>query len=179
MGIYRCEKASFCVKVQLKVWLLSTPKQVTIFADGACIPNPGPGGWAILLQFADVTAEMVGAEPRSTNLRMEIMAVVQGLECLKEPCDVHLVSDSDYVCDGIGKWLSRWKAHGWKSSGGDPVKHIDLWTRLDDLLAIHRIQVLRPETKVDLKLNARVDALANDAAIRQVKSRLTYVKMSD
>lgn len=155
---------------------MSTRKVVMLFADGACIPNPGPGGWAFRLQLDTTAAEMSGPEPRSTNLRMEIVAVIKGIQRLKEPCDVTLYTDSDYVYDGLTRWLASWKKQGWKTSSRDPVKNLDLWMELDKLLVSHRVKVEHPTTDQEIQLNARVDQFANKAATTQVGSDISYFR---
>jgi ribonuclease HI len=157
---------------------MNARKHVLLFSDGACIPNPGPGGWAFRLQFEHTAAEMFGAEPRSTNLRMEILAAMQGLQHLKEPCDVLLITDSDYVCDGLTRWLPKWRERCWKTSEGNSVKNVDLWMQAAALVLIHRLQTERPTTKLAVALNARVDQLANHAAVNQVSSPLVYVSVN-
>jgi ribonuclease HI len=119
---------------------------------------------------------MFAAAADSTNLRMELVAVIQGLLQLKEPCEIVLVSDSDYVCDGLTTWLPKWKKNGWKTSAGDPVKHLDLWMELDRLSAIHLVRIERPKSNRDIQLNARVDELANRAATTRDTSQLTYLR---
>lgn len=151
-------------------------KHVVLFADGACIPNPGPGGWAFRLQIDGIAAEMSGVEPVSTNLRMELVAVVKGLQHLKETCEVELVSDSEYIADGLTKWLPNWKKHQWKTSEGNPVKNLDLWMELDNLVSTHEIQVGRPQSNREIQLNARVDGLANRAAIQHCGTSLIYIR---
>ena len=107
---------------------------VEIWTDGGCKPNPGPGGWAAILKYGGVERELSGADPATTNNRMELMAVIQALEALKRPCAVTLYLDSQYVLKGITEWLPGWKAKGWKTASKQPVKNVELWKRLDDLL---------------------------------------------
>lgn len=159
----------------MKIAKMDAQRTVTLFADGACIPNPGPGGWAFRLQINNIAAEMFGSETESTNLRMELMAVVSGLRHLKKSCHVVLVSDSDYICDGLTRWLSKWKQHEWKTSAGDPVKNLDLWMELDRLVTTHRVNARRPESPREFLLNARVDELANRAAVAKASNDLTYL----
>ena len=109
---------------------MSERKQVGVHTDGACLGNPGPGGWAALLRWRDVERELAGAEPDTTNNRMELMAAIAALEALREPCDVVLHTDSQYVRQGITLWLPNWVRRNWKTAGGDPVKNRDLWERL-------------------------------------------------
>lgn len=139
-------------------------KQVEAHTDGACLGNPGPGGWGALLRYGRRERELSGFEAETTNNRMELMAAIQALEALSEPCEVVLHTDSQYVQKGITEWIRGWQAKGWKTSGGDPVKNQDLWQRL--LAATQRHQVRWQWVKghaghVD---NERVDGLARDAA---------------
>lgn len=101
-------------------------KQVDVHTDGACLGNPGPGGWAALLRWRGIERELSGGEPLTTNNRMELMAAIMALEALKEPCEVILTTDSQYVRQGITEWLPGWLRRGWKTASGDPVKNRDL-----------------------------------------------------
>ena len=107
---------------------------VEIYTDGACKGNPGPGGWGVLMQSGATRKELYGGEPSTTNNRMELMAVIQALEALKRPCAVTLYLDSQYVLKGITEWMPGWKAKGWRTASKQPVKNVELWKRLDDLL---------------------------------------------
>lgn len=108
--------------------------QVEIYTDGACKGNPGPGGWGVLLKSGGTEKELFGGEPATTNNRMELMAVIQALEALKRPCAITLYLDSQYVLKGITEWMPGWKAKGWRTASKQPVKNVELWKRLDDLL---------------------------------------------
>jgi ribonuclease HI len=110
-------------------------KRVTIHSDGACLGNPGPGGWAALLEYGTVKKELVGGDIATTNNRMEIQAAIQALKQLKEPCDVELFTDSEYLREGITKWIHNWKAQNWKKN----VKNKDLWHELDAISAKHKV----------------------------------------
>jgi len=137
---------------------------VTIYTDGACKGNPGPGGWGVLLRSSDGTEkEMFGGERETTNNRMEMTAVIQALSALKRPCDVTLHLDSQYVLKGITEWLSGWKAKGWKTAAKQPVKNVDLWQQLDQLVASHghRIDWRWVKGHAGDPGNERADALAN------------------
>jgi len=136
---------------------------VRIYTDGACRGNPGPGGWGALLSFRGHEKELYGAEPQTTNNRMELMAAIVSLESLKRPCKVHLTTDSQYVKKGITEWLPRWKSRGWKTADKKPVKNMDLWQRLDVAVARHEIEWhwVRGHTGHDG--NERADELANRA----------------
>jgi ribonuclease HI len=118
---------------------MSALKAVEIHTDGACLGNPGPGGWAALLRYRGKERELAGGEPLTTNNRMELMAAIVGLETLCEPCAITLHTDSQYVRQGITEWLPGWVRRGWKTSGGDPVKNRDLWERLQAACTRHRI----------------------------------------
>ena len=108
--------------------------KVIIYTDGACKGNPGPGGWGVLLKAEGVERELFGGEDLTTNNRMELMAVIEALRALKRPCDVTLFLDSEYVRKGITEWVKGWKARGWKTASKQPVKNVDLWQVLDDLV---------------------------------------------
>lgn len=116
-----------------------TVERVEIFTDGACSGNPGPGGWAALLRFRGIERWMNGAEPATTNNRMELIAALRALESLKKPCEVDLTTDSQYLKHGVEKWMAGWKRNGWRTSGREPVKNRDLWEALDAVLAQHRV----------------------------------------
>ena len=136
---------------------------VEMFTDGACLGNPGPGGWAALLRFKGTEREVAGGEKLTTNNRMEMMAVIQALTALKRPCAVTLHLDSQYVLKGITEWLPGWKAKGWKTASKQPVKNVDLWQRLDELVATggHRIDWRWVKGHAGDPGNERADALAN------------------
>jgi ribonuclease HI len=114
--------------------------KVAIFTDGACRGNPGPGGWAALLQYEDSEKEISGGEPWTTNNRMELMAAIAALEGLKRPCTVVITTDSQYVKNGITKWINAWKRNGWRTASKGKVKNMDLWKRLDAAIAKHSVQ---------------------------------------
>jgi ribonuclease HI len=133
---------------------------VEIFTDGACSGNPGPGGWAAILRYRGVEKELSGFEPMTTNNRMEMMAAIRGLEALKRPCRVRLVTDSQYLRDGITKWIDGWKARGWRTAGKEPVKNVDLWQRLERAMAPHVIEWHWVRGHAGHRENMRADALA-------------------
>jgi ribonuclease HI len=115
-------------------------KKIELFSDGACSGNPGPGGWGAILRYKNVEKEFSGAEPNTTNNRMELMGVIAALESLKEPCDVLVTTDSKYVVDAFEKnWLENWQRNGWKTAGKKPVKNQELWERLLELAKIHSL----------------------------------------
>ena len=115
-------------------------KTVVIHTDGACSGNRGPGGWGVRMVYGDHVRRLCGGEPATTNNRMEMMAAIQALEGLKQPCEVVLHTDSQYVMKGITEWLAGWKARGWRTASKQPVKNQDLWQRLDAAQARHQVQ---------------------------------------
>jgi ribonuclease HI len=143
---------------------------VEIYTDGACRGNPGPGGWAALLRMGDREREISGAEPHTTNNRMELTAVIRALQALKRPVQARLYTDSEYVRRGISEWLPAWKARGWRTADRKPVKNQDLWQQLDELARNHRIEWHWVPGHAGVPDNERVDRLANaaiDALSRQ------------
>ena len=116
---------------------------VDLFTDGACSGNPGPGGWGVILRWRGTDKELCGGEAETTNNRMEMQAVLEGLSALKRPCQVHIHTDSQYVLKGVTEWLSGWKARGWKTADKKPVKNEDLWRALDEALARQGITQIR------------------------------------
>jgi ribonuclease HI len=136
---------------------------VTIHTDGACSGNPGPGGWGAILESGDKMRELSGAEGHTTNNRMEMMAAISALEALKRPCTVDLHTDSQYLKDGITKWITNWKRNGWRTADKKPVKNIDLWQRLDTALAQHELRWHWVKGHAGHDLNERADQLAREA----------------
>jgi len=136
------------------------PALVEIFTDGACRGNPGPGGWGVILRYGTLERELCGGEIETTNNRMELMAAIQGLESLKRPVKVRLYTDSQYLRDGITKWIKGWKAKGWLTAGREPVKNRDLWQRLDQARASHEIDFQWVRGHAGHPENERADALA-------------------
>jgi ribonuclease HI len=141
-------------------------KHVEIFTDGACLGNPGPGGWAALLRHADKQRELSGGEEATTNNRMEMMAAIAALEALTAPCRIDLYTDSQYVQRGIGEWLPGWVRRGWKTAGGDAVKNQDLWQRLQAAVAGHQVSWHWVKGHAGHPENERVDQLAREQATR-------------
>jgi ribonuclease HI len=137
--------------------------KVSIYTDGACRGNPGPGGWGAILRHGEHEKEMSGSEKATTNNRMELMAAIRALESLKRPCDVTLTTDSQYVRLGITEWLTKWKRNGWKTAGRQPVKNQDLWQRLDAAAARHRVHWKWIKGHSGHPENERADELANQA----------------
>ncbi|SEL37971.1 ribonuclease HI [Atopomonas hussainii] len=134
---------------------------VEIFTDGACKGNPGPGGWGALLCYKGHEHELWGGERDTTNNRMELTAAIQALATLKRPCDVRLVTDSEYVMKGINEWMPGWKKRGWKTAAKQPVKNADLWQQLDEQAARHKIEWRWVRGHTGHPGNERADALAN------------------
>jgi len=140
-------------------------KSVEVHTDGACLGNPGPGGWAALLRYRGKERELSGGETLTTNNRMELMAAIVALETLSEGCVVTLHTDSQYVRQGITEWMPGWVRRNWKTSGGDPVKNRDLWERLHAACTRHRIDWRWVKGHSGDPDNERVDQLARAAAI--------------
>ena len=134
---------------------------VTIHTDGACKGNPGPGGWGALLAWGAREKELFGGEAQTTNNRMELTAVIRALESLKRPCEIELYTDSQYVKQGIERWIHGWKRNGWLTSDRKPVKNAELWRALEAAAARHRIRWHWVKGHNDHPGNTRADALAN------------------
>ena len=139
-----------------------TLKAVTIYTDGACSGNPGPGGWGAILSHGGHRKELSGGEPETTNNRMELTAAIAALEALKGRCSVDLYTDSNYVKDGIGKWIHGWKKNGWKTADKKPVKNAELWQRLDEARARHEIKWHWVKGHAGHPENERADELARE-----------------
>lgn len=136
-------------------------KNVKIYTDGACSGNPGPGGYAAILIYNNIEKEIVGGQKDTTNNKMEMMAVIKGLEMLKEPCEVEVYSDSAYVVNSIEKgWIYSWRKNGWKKADKKEVKNIDLWERLLKQLEIHKVTFNKVKGHAQDELNNRCDKLA-------------------
>jgi ribonuclease HI len=138
-------------------------KVVEIWTDGGCKPNPGPGGWSAILTFRNVVKELSGAEPETTNNRMELTAAAMALESLKRPCHVIVHTDSQYLRNGITRWSSGWVRKGWRSSTGDPVANIDLWKRILAAQETHRVEWKWVRGHDGNDMNERADRLATEA----------------
>ena len=140
-------------------------KHVEIYTDGACQGNPGPGGWGAILRYQGVEKEISGGDPATTNNRMELSAVIEALKLLKEPCEVTLYSDSQYVCNAISKgWAKKRKQNGWKRSGKEPALNPELWDELLTLLEKHKVDVSWVKGHAGHPENERCDRLAVAAA---------------
>jgi ribonuclease HI len=135
-------------------------KKVIIYTDGACSGNPGPGGWAGIIRYNTTEKEIVGSEADTTNNRMELLAAINSLEALKEPCEVELYTDSKYLKHGITEWIFNWKKNGWKGAGKQPIKNQDLWQRLDEAAHKHQIAWHWVKGHSEDAYNIRVDNLA-------------------
>ena len=140
---------------------MSDKKHVTLYTDGACSGNPGPGGWGALLQFGDQEKTIKGAERETTNNRMELMAVIEGLRALKEPCRVAVHTDSAYIVNAFEQdWISNWKRRGWKTASKKPVKNRDLWEALLREMERHEVEFVKVKGHADDALNNYVDGVA-------------------
>ncbi len=138
-----------------------THKIVTLYTDGACKGNPGPGGWGVVLEYGEHRKELFGGEADTTNNRMELTAAIEGLVALKSQCTVNLYTDSVYVRDGITKWLANWKANGWKTASKKPVSNQDLWQQLDEVCGQHQVHWYWVKGHAGHPGNERADELAN------------------
>jgi ribonuclease HI len=142
-------------------------KQVQLITDGACIGNPGPGGWACILRYNQHKKEIWGSQPRTTNNRMELTAAIEGLRALREGCAVEVVTDSEYLKNGITSWIHGWKRNGWKTAAKKPVVNQDLWQALDEQTARHQTRWSWTKGHASHADNNRCDELATRAAREQ------------
>ncbi|MEQ1947784.1 MAG: ribonuclease HI [Bryobacteraceae bacterium] len=142
-------------------------KKVQLITDGACSGNPGPGGWAYILRFGQHTREAYGSAPQTTNNRMELSAAIEGFRAIKERCEVEVVTDSEYVKNGITTWIHGWKRNGWKTASKKPVVNQDLWMELDHLVDQHKVQWTWTKGHAGHEDNNRCDELATRAAREQ------------
>ena len=146
-------------------------KQVTIYTDGACSGNPGIGGWGAVLMYKNSKKEIFGAEESTTNNRMELLAVINALRLLKEPCEIDLYSDSAYVVNAfINGWIESWKSNNWRGSDKKEVKNIDLWKELDNLCNVHSVTFIKVKGHADNEYNNRCDTMATTAVAKLKKS---------
>lgn len=151
---------------------MDTPSapSVMLYTDGACLGNPGPGGWAAILRYGSHEKELTGGADDTTNNQMELMAVISGLEALKRPSQIHIVTDSRYVMDGIQKWMANWKRNGWRTAAKKPVKNVEYWQRLDAALTGHQPSWEWVKGHAGHPENERCDQLASaEAAMRQAR----------
>ena len=140
-------------------------KEVTIYTDGACSGNPGPGGYGVVLCYRGIEKELSGGEAHTTNNRMELMAVIAGLSALREPCKVTLYSDSKYFVDAVEqRWVYGWRAKGWRKADRSPVLNVELWQRIDALLEIHKVTFVWVHGHMGHHYNERCDVLATTFA---------------
>jgi ribonuclease HI len=146
-------------------------KQVQLITDGACLGNPGKGGWACILRYGEHKREVYGFEAHTTNNRMELTAAIEGLRLLKESCSVEVVTDSNYLKNGITTWIHGWKRNGWKTADKKPVVNKDLWMDLDQLVASHTVKWEWTKGHSSHEDNNRCDELASQAAREQISSR--------
>ncbi|MCH9644115.1 MAG: ribonuclease HI [Gammaproteobacteria bacterium] len=137
--------------------------KVEMFTDGACRGNPGPGGWGVLLRCDGKEKQLYGAESETTNNRMELLAVIEGLRALKNPCVVSITTDSQYVLKGVTEWMQGWKTKGWRTSSKKPVKNVDLWQQLDELIVHYDIEWHWVRGHTGHPENEIADGLANRA----------------
>ena len=140
---------------------MTQDKTVSLYTDGACKGNPGKGGWGVLMRYGSHEKELFGGEAHTTNNRMELTAIIQGLAALKRPCAVVIYTDAQYVKNGMEQWIHGWKKNGWKTASKQPVKNEDLWQQLDRLAAQHQIQWQWVRGHAGHTENERADALAN------------------
>src|SRR5436853_2979227 len=146
-------------------------KKVQLITDGACIGNPGPGGWACILRYRDHKKELYGSESQTTNNRMELTAAIEGLRALKQPCEVEVVTDSQYLMNGITSWIQNWKRRGWMTAERKPVINQDLWRDLDEQNRRHRTVWTWTKGHASHEDNNRCDELATMAARTQRNSK--------
>ena len=148
-------------------------KQIDIFTDGACSGNPGPGGWGAVLRYGEKERELSGGEAMTTNNRMELMAAIEALKALKEPCMVELYTDSVYLKDGIGKWIYGWKKNGWKTAAKKPVKNVELWQALEEQRNRHKVTLHWVKGHAGHEENERADELAREGMAPYKKRQAT------
>ena len=144
---------------------------VTVYADGACKGNPGPGGWGVLIRMGQHSKELFGGEIMTTNNRMELTAVIRALEALKRSCQLKIYTDSVYVQKGMTEWIVGWKARGWRTSDKKPVKNDDLWQQLDGLAQTHEIEWIWVKGHAGHEGNERADALANEGVAQVLQAQ--------
>jgi ribonuclease HI len=141
-------------------------KKVQAITDGSCLGNPGPGGWAAILRYGGHKKELSGGVPSTTNNRMELTAAIRALAALKEPCEVQVVTDSEYLKNGVEQWLKKWKVNGWRTAAKKPVLNQELWQELDEQLTRHKTRWVWTKGHADHDDNNRCDELARLAAAK-------------
>jgi ribonuclease HI len=152
-------------------------KTITIHTDGGCAGNPGPGGWAAVLQHEATVKELSGGDPATTNNRMELTAAIKALAALKEPCIVNLYTDSQYLRQGITSWIASWKKRGWRTATREPVKNVDLWRQLDAARATHQIKWHWLKGHAGHSKNERCDQLAG-AEMAKLRKQYTAAQLA-
>jgi len=152
-------------------------QRVTIHTDGACSGNPGPGGWGAILSFGEHKKELMGGEPHTTNNRMELTAAIAALEALTRACTIDLYTDSEYLRNGITKWINGWKRNGWRTADRKPVKNVDLWKRLDQALQTHEVRWHWVKGHAGHAMNERADALAREGLVAARAGAIGAMKM--
>jgi ribonuclease HI len=149
---------------------MSPTKKVRLITDGSCLGNPGQGGWAAILRFNEHQRELFGYAPHTTNNRMELTAAIEGLKALKEPCEVEVITDSEYLKNGITKWVPNWKRRNWMTADKKPVINRELWEELDEVTAKHQVTWSWTKGHASHADNNRCDELAQTAAREQRRS---------
>ncbi len=144
--------------------------KVVMFTDGACRGNPGAGGWGVALSYQEKFKTLQGYDPETTNNRMELTAVIEGLRALKRSCHIEVTTDSKYVLQGINEWMENWKRNGWKTAAKKPVKNVDLWKQLDEEVKRHSINWQWVKGHSGVAGNELADQLANEAIDAKIKS---------
>ncbi|MFN7918621.1 MAG: ribonuclease HI [Bryobacteraceae bacterium] len=145
-------------------------KKVRLITDGSCLGNPGPGGWACILKFNEHVKELYGFDASTTNNRMELTAAIEGLKALREPCDVEVKTDSEYVKNGITQWIAGWKRRNWRTASKEPVKNEELWRELDHQVSRHKTHWTWTKGHAEDAENNRCDELAQRAARERIRS---------
>ncbi len=153
-------------------------KKVTIHSDGACQGNPGPGGWAAVLEYGAHKRELSGGLPATTNNRMELQGAIEALAVLKEPCEIDFFTDSEYVKNGVSEWLQGWKRNGWRTKSKKQVKNADLWRQLDSATARHQIKWHWLKGHAGHPANEQCDRLAT-AEIEKLRKKYTAAELKD
>ena len=144
--------------------------KVVMYTDGACRGNPGPGGWGVVLRFQGSHKTLKGYAAETTNNRMELIAVIEGLKALSRSCEVELFTDSKYVMQGLTEWLANWKRNGWKTAAKKPVKNIDLWQQLETEVAQHKVDWNWVKGHTGIEGNELADQLANEAIDARIQA---------
>lgn len=139
-------------------------KKINLYSDGSSLGNPGPGGWGTVLQYNDQERELSGGNPMTTNNQMELQGVIEGLKALKEPCDVHVISDSTYVVKAINEWLVNWVKNNWRNASKKPVKNVDFWKEYLESAKPHKIRATWVKGHAGHEHNERCDILARTQA---------------